>query len=62
MRKSARARTAILITAIVACAARAAYLFRRPIWFDEVFTLWSSRRPAAGILEALRFDPGPPLF
>ena len=62
MRKSARARTAIFITAGLACAARAFYLLRRPLWFDEIFTLWIARRPAAGILEALRLDPGPPLF
>ena len=62
MRKSARIRTAILITAGSAFAVRAVYLFRRPLWFDEIFTLWIARRPAAAILEAIRLDPGPPLF
>ncbi len=45
-----------------AIAARFVYLARRPFWFDEIFTLWISRRSASRIVEALLLDSGPPLF
>jgi hypothetical protein len=41
---------------------RAVMLSRRPLWFDEIYTLWICRRTPAGILAALRTDSGPPLF
>ena len=46
----------------VALAARLAYLVRRPLWFDELFTLWISRRTPGDIVRALRLDSGPPFF
>jgi hypothetical protein len=47
---------------VVALLARLVYLVRKPLWFDEVFTLWLSRQSPGRILHALRLDPGPPLF
>lgn len=40
---------------------RAGLLFSKPLWADEVFTLLLARRSAAGILDALLADSGPPL-
>jgi len=37
-------------------------LIDRPLWFDEVFTLWASRLPFRQLVEVLRNDSGPPLF
>jgi hypothetical protein len=34
---------------------------RQP-FFDELFTYWIAPKPFAGILDALRFDSGPPLY
>ena len=34
----------------------------RPLWHDEIFTVWISRLPFASQLAALRADSGPPLF
>jgi hypothetical protein len=34
---------------------------RQP-FFDELFTWWIARKPFGGILDALRFDSGPPLY
>ncbi len=34
----------------------------RPLWHDEVFTVWASRLAPGQFLRALRFDSGPPLF
>jgi hypothetical protein len=42
-------------------ALRFLYLVRRPIWFDEIFTLWITPRPLAQIAAALRVDSGSPL-
>ncbi len=43
-------------------ALRAVSLFRRPLWFDEIFTLWLARQNPSQIVEHLRFDSGPPLY
>jgi hypothetical protein len=43
-------------------AARAWLLLHRPLWFDEIFTLWASRFSFRQLLEVLRSDSGPPLF
>jgi hypothetical protein len=48
--------------ALAALFLRAIFLLRRPVWFDEIYTLWISRKPAGEILEVLKFDSGPPLF
>jgi hypothetical protein len=37
-------------------------LGKRPLWHDEIFTLWASRLSPSELLRALRFDSGPPLF
>ena len=42
--------------------ARVAFLVRRPVWFDELFTLWIARQSPERILGTLRLDSGPPLF
>lgn len=34
---------------------------RQP-FFDELFTWWIARKPFGGIVDALRFDSGPPLY
>ena len=34
----------------------------RPLWHDEAFTAWISRRSPSDLLAALRQDSGPPLF
>jgi hypothetical protein len=41
---------------------RAISLVRRPLWFDEIFTLWIARQSPRRIVDHLRFDSGPPLF
>jgi len=43
-------------------AARLPLLFVRQPFFDELFTRWISAKSFAGILDALRFDSGPPLY
>jgi len=49
------------VTALSA-AARSWLLASRPLWHDEVFTVWISRLGPRPLLRALRFDSGPPLF
>jgi len=34
----------------------------RPLWHDEVFTVWASRLAPSELVRVLRFDSGPPLF
>ena len=41
---------------------RLALLFAREPFFDELFTRWMSARSFVGILAALRWDSGPPLY
>lgn len=41
---------------------RAALLVWRQPFFDELFTRWISAKSFGGILDALRFDSGPPLY
>ncbi len=43
-------------------AARIPLLVLRAPFFDELFTRWIAGRPFAGILSALRYDSGPPLY
>ena len=43
-------------------AARIPLLFVRQPFFDELFTHWIAAKSFGGILEALRFDSGPPLY
>jgi hypothetical protein len=43
-------------------AARIPLLLVRAPFFDELFTRWISGKSFAGILDALRYDSGPPLY
>src|SRR5262245_43267952 len=55
------ARSAIAVAALAA-AARAALLIARPLWHDELFTLWAARQSRSALWQTLRSDSGPPLF
>jgi hypothetical protein len=50
------------ILLIAAALARLALLVIRPLWHDEVFTLWAVRSTFPRLLDLLRNDSGPPLF
>ena len=52
----------LLLIASVSMVLRLQILRARPLWFDELFTFWASRLPLRGLLDALRFDSGPPGF
>ena len=43
-------------------ATRLPLFFLRDAFFDELFTVWITAKPVAGIIEALRHDSGPPLY
>jgi len=43
-------------------APRIALLYVRQPFFDELFTQWISAKPFGGILQALHYDSGPPLY
>lgn len=43
-------------------AARLYLLVDRPLWFDEIFTVWAARLPIDSLVSILRNDSGPPLF
>lgn len=43
-------------------ATRLPLLILRDAFFDELFTIWITAKPLAGIIEALRHDSGPPLY
>jgi len=47
---------------VAAAVARLALLISRPLWHDELFTIWISRRSLPDLWESLRRDSGPPLF
>jgi hypothetical protein len=59
-------RKTLAIAAVVLVAAASAgrlfLLLERPLWHDELFTLWAARMPAPDLIRALRLDSGPPLF
>jgi uncharacterized membrane protein len=52
----------VLAAVVLACAARLWLLAARPLWHDEVFTVWASRLGPGGLVRALSQDSGPPLF
>ncbi len=52
----------LLLAAVVSVAARLWLLLERPLWFDELFTVWAARLSWSDLLDALRQDSGPPLF
>ncbi|HMA18272.1 MAG TPA: hypothetical protein VKS03_07520, partial [Thermoanaerobaculia bacterium] len=37
-------------------------MWHRPLWFDELFTIWASRMPLSRLLAVLANDSGPPLW
>jgi hypothetical protein len=47
---------------VAACAARIWLAATRPLWHDEIFTLWLSRSTPRAIVTALQFDSGPAFF
>jgi hypothetical protein len=47
---------------VASAAARFRLSLERPLWFDEIFTIWASRLPFRRLLAVLRNDSGPPLF
>lgn len=54
---------ALSTTAVILfLATRLPLLFWREIFFDELFTRWIAAKSFAGIVGALRYDSGPPLF
>jgi hypothetical protein len=55
-----RFRPALIL--LLFAAARIPLLIVRAPFFDELFTRWISAKPFAGIVSALRFDSGPPLY
>jgi len=57
-------RTLLLLGLVVSVslAARLSLLVARPLWHDEIFTVWVARLPAADRTAALAEDSGPPGF
>jgi mannosyltransferase len=53
---------AALFAVALSCAARLWLLAARPLWHDEVFTVWASRLTPGGLIRVLSHDSGPPLF
>jgi hypothetical protein len=53
--------SAAAVLAVVAAFRIALYLAREP-FFDELFTIWAARRGFSGVLTALGYDSGPPLY
>ena len=52
----------MLALAALSLAARLGLAATRPLWHDEIFTLWAARLSPSRLLRALAFDSGPPLF
>src|SRR5437763_1649962 len=50
------------IVLLLFLSARVPLLFLRQPFYDELFTQWIAAKSFAGILDALRFDSGPPLY
>src|SRR5262249_11999226 len=46
----------------ISVAARVFLLAVRPLWHDEIFTIWVARLSPSGLVSALSRDSGPPLF
>jgi hypothetical protein len=61
---SPRRRDAAIVAgiAVLFVALRAAIIWARDPFFDELFSAWMARRPLHAILPALRQDSGPPLY
>ena len=48
--------------AALAAALRLIPFLTRPLWYDEIFTVWAARLSPSHLIDALRLDSGPPLF
>jgi hypothetical protein len=59
-----KARAPAWAACIVALAAalRLIPFLARPLWYDEIFTVWAARLAPSRLIEVLRLDSGPPLF
>jgi hypothetical protein len=53
---------AVSLVIVLSVAGRGWLLLERPLWFDELFTIWAARLPVAALFTALANDSGPPLF
>jgi hypothetical protein len=53
---------AVVLVILGSLAARLWLIGHRPLWFDELFTLWASRLPLSHLLAVLANDSGPPLW
>jgi hypothetical protein len=52
----------VVLVAGASVAARLWLFVDRPLWFDEIFTVWAARLPLDTLLAILTNDSGPPLF
>ncbi len=52
----------MVLVAGASVAARLFLLLHRPLWFDEIFTVWAARISLDALLAILASDSGPPLF
>jgi hypothetical protein len=52
----------VAIVTLSSVAARIWLLLHRPLWFDEIFTVWASRLSFRDLVVTLENDSGPPLF
>lgn len=52
----------VLAAVALSLALRILFLLRRPLWEDEIFTVWAARLSPSKLLDLLRNDSGPPLF
>jgi hypothetical protein len=59
-----KARALAWVACIVAFAAalRLVPFLTRPLWYDEIFTVWAARLAPSRLIDVLRLDSGPPLF
>lgn len=62
MQSRSRPTLGALLIVVLSLALRAWLLLARPLWFDELFTLWAARQPTHDLVAALRVDSGPPAF
>ena len=51
-----------LVVTLLFLAPRLALLFTRQPFFDELYTRWIGAKSFTGILAALHYDSGPPLY
>ena len=59
--RSGRIAVGVAIVALFVAVRAVLWAARQP-FFDELFTVWITRKSFGGIVDALRFDSGPPLY